>query len=398
MTAFSLKYFIPINNVRTSCPLIMCMCVLLGAFFSTTVGSATPAQDEKKLERLKSEIKNLSEDVEGARQRKNDLQKELYSADKQISIIVANLKAIEQSINEKIENLNDLRWDEEQQEKKLEKSRLILARQLRASYVTGRQEYIKLLLNQDDIYLLGRVIAYYEYFGKARAAEIVNTRAILESIHNLRKIIWEKTGELEVLRQSQSDKIKSLEQEQESKKEVVAKLDTEISLKGSRIKQLQEDAEELEKFLERLRKLLADIPDNSESQIPIAKFKGQLAWPTKGGIREQFGQFRKQGKIKSNGVVISAKRGQSVRAVYHGRVVFSDWMRGYGMLLILDHGNGYMSLYGHNQSLFRNVGDWVGAGEEVAAVGDSGGSDDIGLYFEFRKDGKPVDPSQWCRR
>lgn len=356
------------------------------------------AEQQQRLEQLKSEINSLHSDIKGAKQQKSELEQQLYSSEKEISQIISSLKFMDDEIKTKIEKLTDLKWEEQQQTKKLEKNRLILAKQLRSSYVTGRQEYMKLLLNQDDIYLLGRIISYYEYFGKARAEEIRSIKSTIEDIKNLRKVIWEKTGELEILRQEQTAKKEQLDSEQQSKRTILAKLDHDIEYKGGRVKQLNEDARELEKFIERLRQVLADIPDQAGGQIPFSRFKGQLTWPTQGKLKEKFGQHRQQGKMKWNGVVIGAKQGQSVRAIYHGRVVFSDWMRGYGMLLILDHGNGFMSLYGHNQSLFRNVGDWISAGEEIASVGDSGGNSDSGLYFEIRHKGKPVNPALWCKR
>ena len=382
-------------NVFYKQPLLIIFISVL--FFSGTVFS-NQSEQQQKLEQLKTEIKNLHSDIQGAKIRKSKLEQQLYLSEKEISNIVSHLKMLDQDIKQKVERLNDLKWDEQQQVKKLEKNRYVLAKQLRSSYATGRQEYIKLLLNQEDIYLLGRVISYYEYFGQARAKEIRAIKSALENIKKLRKFIWEKTGELEILRQEQTAKKTQLESGQKEKHMILVKLNRDIEFKGGRVKQLRENAQELEKFLERLRRVLADIPDQAGGQVPFSKFKGQLSWPTQGKIKEKFGQRRQQGKMKWNGVIINARQGQSVRAVYHGRVVFSDWMRGYGMLLILDHGNGFMSLYGHNQSLFRNVGDWISAGEEIASVGDSGGNANSGLYFEIRHKGKPMNPAQWCKR
>lgn len=372
--------------------------IFFSIFVFSATGFANQTEQQQRLEQLKTEIKTLHSDIQGAKTQKSKLEQQLYFSEKEISNIIAHLKILDQDIKQKVEKLNDLRWNEQQQTKKLEKNRHVLAKQLRSSYITGRQEYMKLLLNQDDIYLLGRVISYYEYFGQARAKEIRSIKSALENIKNLRKFIWEKTGELEILRQEQTAKKTQLESGQKEKHMILAKLNRDIEFKGGRVKQLRENAQELEKFLERLRRVLADIPDQAGGQVPFSKFKGQLSWPTPGKIKEKFGQRRQQGKMKWNGIVINARQGQSVRAVYHGRVVFSDWMRGYGMLLILDHGNGFMSLYGHNQSLFRNVGDWISAGEEIASVGDSGGNVDSGLYFEIRHKGKPVNPAQWCKR
>lgn len=382
-------------NLFSKTPLLI---IFFSAFLFSGICFAGQAEQQQRLEQLKKEIKNLHSDIQGAKKQKNKLQQQLYSSEKEISQIISYLKSLNQNIKEKVEKLNALKWEEQRQSKDLKKNSLILAKQLRSSYATGRQEYMKLLLNQEDIYLLGRIISYYEYFGQARAKEIQAIKSSLEDIKSLRKVVWEKTGELEILRQEQTAKKARLEAGKKEKHIILAKLNRDIDFKGGRVKQLREDAQELEKFLERLRKVLADIPDQADGQLPFSKFKGQLSWPTQGRIKEKFGRRRQQGKMKWNGVIIDAGQGQSVRAIYHGRVVFSDWMRGYGMLLILDHGNGFMSLYGHNQSLFRNVGDWISAGEEIANVGNSGGNADSGLYFEIRHKGKPVNPALWCKR
>ena len=145
-----------------------------------------------------------------------------------------------------------------------------------------------------------------------------------------------------------------------------------------------------------LGELLADIPSSPSESRPFSSLKGKLPWPVKGSFLGRFGQSKNTGDLKWNGVLIKAKLGTPVRVISHGRVAFSDWLQGFGFITIIDHGDGYMSLYGHSESLFKQTGDWVQAGEVIATVGDSGGQPISGVYFEIRSRGKPVNPSKWC--
>ena len=147
-----------------------------------------------------------------------------------------------------------------------------------------------------------------------------------------------------------------------------------------------------------LGELLADIPQSPSDARPFKQQKGKLPWPTSGPFLATFGEPRKQGGLTWNGVLISAKHGTPVRAISHGRVAFADWLQGFGFITIIDHGEGYMSLYGHNETLVKQAGDWVDAGEVIATSGDSGGQPMPGVYFEIRSRGKPVNPSRWCSR
>ena len=189
-----------------------------------------------------------------------------------------------------------------------------------------------------------------------------------------------------------------MEASRKERKKVVRSLKAEIKSKGQQLDGLLADEQELKSLLQALTEALSDIPAAPGDHKPFAKLKGKLKWPTSGRRLKAYGESRRIGSLRWQGVVIAGKEGQEVKAVSHGRVAYADWLRGYGLLLIIDHGDGYMTLYGHNQSLFREVGDWVEKGEVIAAVGNSGGIDNHALYFEIRKDGKPTDPIRWCRR
>lgn len=184
---------------------------------------------------------------------------------------------------------------------------------------------------------------------------------------------------------------------QQHRKSTLAKLNTRITRQNLALSQLKEDKAELERILEEVTQALASmkLPGNNQ---PFASFRGKLSWPVSGKISHRFGSSRVAGKLNWDGVMINAAGGTQVKAIYHGRIVFSDYLRGHGMLLIIDHGDGYMSLYAHNQILYKVAGDWVSEGETIATVGSTGGRSAPGLYFEIRHRGKPDNPAKWCRR
>ena len=176
----------------------------------------------------------------------------------------------------------------------------------------------------------------------------------------------------------------------------VAKLNDSIRDKGEKLKQKERDRQELEKLLAAIEEAVVNLEVPEDFQA-FGKARGKMPWPIKGKPSNRFGKSRNEGKMRWQGVTIPAKEGTTVRAIHHGRVVYSDWLRGSGLLLIIDHGDGYMSLYAHNQSLLRDVGEWVSAGTPISTVGDSGGLERSALYFEIRHQGKPTDPARWCR-
>jgi septal ring factor EnvC (AmiA/AmiB activator) len=179
---------------------------------------------------------------------------------------------------------------------------------------------------------------------------------------------------------------------------LLAALEREIGAKDRRLKALVEDEARLQRVLATLRRALADLPRGFDAEKPFPTQRGHLPWPASGSVKAAFGARRGVGELKWNGILIAAPEGRAVHAVHRGRVAFADWLRGFGLLMIVDHGDGYMSLYGHNQHLLKEVGEWVEAGEAVASVGASGGRAESGLYFEIRHDGRPVDPVRWLAR
>lgn len=271
-----------------------------------------------------------------------------------------------------------------------------LVRELRAAYRNGRQERIKLLLNQEDPAQVGRMLIYQGYFTRARSRRMDEFRTTLEQLQDAERVVREQQAALGELRAERERQIAGLDAEKAQQADIVAQLKRRLASGTAELGKLEADAERVNKLLVALQQALRDLPAPGDNR-PLAKLKGKLAWPVAGRISMGYGAQLGAGKMRARGVHITTAAGADVHAIARGRVVFADWLRGFGLLLILDHGDGYMSLYGENSSLYKDVGAKVGAGEVVAAAGSSGGQQRTGLYLELRKDGQPLDPGSWFK-
>jgi septal ring factor EnvC (AmiA/AmiB activator) len=265
--------------------------------------------------------------------------------------------------------------------------------------VNGKEEQLKLLLNQEDPAAFGRMLAYYGYFGRARADRIQGIKDKLEHLALLREKIAAETARLQELESRQQDELVALKSAQDSRERAVFAIDGQIKSKGGELQRLQSQSRSLEKLIADLRKALEAAPAPVARQAPFEPLKGKLPWPVQQGrVLARFGQPRAGGSLKWQGMLIGTDRGARVRAPYAGRVVYGDWLPGMGLMIVIDHGGGYMSLYGHNDEIFRKVGEPVAAGDVIGSVGDSGGHNVPALYFEVRRGRTPVNPEIWLQR
>jgi septal ring factor EnvC (AmiA/AmiB activator) len=281
-------------------------------------------------------------------------------------------------------------------EARLQEQQRALAHQVKLSYMTGRQELFKLLLSQQDPARLGRMMVYYGYFNRARSRRIEAARGEIETLHRLSAESAAVQRKLDGLAEQNRARLDALEQTRRQRSVVLAKFNREVAASGNQVKRLKQQEQRLAGLVVQLGKALAEFPVNVDQ--PFAKLKGRLAWPVRGPIIGDYGKRRRGGPMRWKGVLLKAPEGTPVRAIYHGRVAFSDWLPGLGLLIIVDHGDGYMSLYAHNEALLKESGDWVNPGDEIAEVGDSGGRPAPSLYFEIRDKGKPVNPHKWMAR
>jgi septal ring factor EnvC (AmiA/AmiB activator) len=369
-----------------------CLFLALPAFAATTT-----SDKNTELESVRGQIEDVKSGLNAARGESGQLQDELRRIEIAAGQETVKLREVEQLIRSKQARLTDLNNVIAMHTQSLDNERQHLGRQIRTAYMTGRNDYLKLLLNQEDPARVGRMLAYYDYYNRTRVNTINSVTSQVETIKQLQSSILSETALLEQLKSRQIEKSRELAAWRESRQSILQRLENDITAKDQELKSLEEHEQKLSALLRKLDKHKNTVT-YFEDSTPFKTLLGKLQWPVAGRLLNAFGDERRGASLKWDGVKIGADAGNEVRAVHAGRVVFADWFRNLGLLIILDHGEGYMSLYGYNQSLLKKPGDWVLAGEPIAYVGDSGGQNVPAVYFEIRHDGTPVDPALWCAR
>jgi septal ring factor EnvC (AmiA/AmiB activator) len=353
---------------------------------------------QKKLERVEQSVKKVKKHLKSTRYKRGHVVTELKQLESEISKNSTELGITEKKINNLKKDISAMQGDLSRLQHELQNQRKGLAEQVRAVYAIGHQQQLKMLLNQQDPAKMGRAMVYFDYLNRAREqqiSEFLNSIAEKERLEN--KLNTSLNAYQQNLKKSRKQK-NSLLSQRLKRDQLLARLDRKIKNQEKNLTELEDSRNRIENLLMSLGELLADIPQSPSDLRPFKQQKGRLPWPASGPFLATYGEPRKQGGLKWNGVLISVKHGTPVRAVSHGRVAFADWLQGFGFITIIDHGDGYMSLYGHNETLMKQPGDWVNAGEVIATSGDSGGQPMPGVYFEIRSRGKPVNPGQWCSR
>jgi murein hydrolase activator len=364
-----------------------------------SVVAAAPAptkrtQTEAELRAVKAEIARVRDKVSHDQIETDRVARELRAAEVSAAEARDSLEHVRSERAVRAQRRAQLASERRMREARIAAEQAALAAQLRAAYLIGREEPLKLLLNQQDPSRAGRMFAYYGYFGRARAGQVGEITASVRELDALDSQLAgadQRLSELETERRTDLDR---LEQARMRRSEALTSLTAQSRSRAQTLERLQREQSGLENLLRELRRALEKFPlDNSS---PFAQLRGKLAWPVSGQIVARYGETR-AGGVKWDGVLFATERGAQVRAIYQGRVIFADWLPGLGLLTIIDHGDGYLSLYGHNERLFKAVGESVGAGEAIAAAGDTGGSTRPELYFEIRRGGRPVDPRPWFK-
>lgn len=370
---------------------IACICVL----HSLVTGVAVANED-----RTKKDLSQVQVALEQSQAEYQQQQKEIAKQQQKLKAhelaIAKNAKALNMA-EQSVKKTQQQQAEQQQRAVKLEKQQAqfqrVLAAQLKSAYMAGSDDYSKMLLNQENTAKFERTLSYYNYLNKARIKQLDELKALqIEIAKNQAEL--EKTKE----------KLVALFDEQKRRQAALldAKNERQASLKNLK-QQLNKTKNSISYLEENEQTLIATIKELEEEKttkielLGLNKNKGRLSWPSKGKLTHKFGQ-RKHGGINWKGVLISAAEGTSVNSIHNGQVVFADWLKGYGWVIVVDHGEGFMSLYGHAQTLLKDVGDMVREGESVALVGQSGGQADSGLYFEIRHKGRAVNPIKWCRR
>lgn len=354
------------------------------------------AEAESRLGQVLAEIDQLKTSLESSRTEQRKEQDRLRNLDLRIQQANGDLRQLQEQKTAQQQELETLLRQRSEYLAQLEQRMDQLAEQLRRSYRNSRQSRIQLVLNQDDPGRLGRLLAYYDYFARAQADRIALLRSALTTLEVMQQSIDRQLSQLERLRAEQQAALEGLSAQREQRQVLLAELASQIGSGASRLQELERNRQDLEALIERLTDVLADIPPDLGNRVGVEKQKGRLPMPVQGPVKHAYGQSR-GGVLNWQGWLIGAKAGTEVAAIAYGRVAFADWLRGYGLLIIVDHGQGYMSLYGHNESLLHDAGAWVEPGDPISIVGTNPGNEQ-GLYFELRKGGKAIDPAGWLSR
>ena len=354
-------------------------------------------EKKQELDTLRQRMGKLRQVIEKKQEEKDFASKFLKDIEVRIGERAYILKKINRHLRKQKRELKKLKKRQRKTRNKLASQRNILSEQIRAAYMIGQQEYLKLLLNQENPSAIGRTLTYYDYFHKARSHHIDEAVVTIKKLNQLTTQVKVKTSELRSSRKQQKVEKQKLEDDFIDRSIIVKKMEQDIANQGNHLKKMVADEQLLQQLLKEIRNIMPSTLTEIDKRETFSKRRGRLKWPVKGKVKRLFGKSRQAANLKWNGVLIPSKEGREVKAISHGRVAYADWLRGYGMLVIIDHGDGYMTLYGYNQALYKETGDWVEEGEVIATVGRSGGQTKSGLYFEVRVKGKPSNPTKWCR-
>jgi murein hydrolase activator len=388
-----------LHPARRALPLLALALFLVGLLPPAPAAAedANPAKAEADLRAVRSQIDKVRAEMERDAGKRDQLTRELEESEKTVGSARGELDQLRRERAGIESKRAELAARRATHETALGRERAALAGQIRAAQMIGTREPIKLLLSQRDPAQVGRVLQYYQYFGRARAQQIAAINGHLGEITELDTSLATQEQKLAALLEQQRGEVARLQLARPRRGRALATLDVESKNRARELERLKDQQGGLEKLVRELRRALERIDKfPTDSKDAFAKLRGKLAWPVSGKLIASFGQTR-AGGVKWDGLLVSGASGTPVRAVYHGRVVYADWLSGLGLLTIVDHGDGYLSLYGHNERLYKEVGERVTAGDTIATVGDSGGRAAPALYFEIRKGGRPVDPRPWFR-
>ena len=371
---------------------------------------AEDLQTSNELNKVESDINEVKQNIQRLSQQRDTLQGLLEDIENRYGKTAALLKTLQTQIDQKRESLDKIRLDIQAYESEIDQLSKELAGQIRAAYAMGQQEKLKLLLNQQDPALSRRMMVYFNYVNKERLKKLSDLETAVQHLDELDKQQQTETELLEKDLERKKSEQAALDEAKKQRNELLVQIGNDFSSSEQQLSQLQISEN-------RLRSLMASLPitdeelavdAEQEKELPIAMenfpelkgdfsaLKGKLPWPVRGQLKQKFGSPRAEGSW--DGVLINANEGVEIKAVTRGKVVYAEWLRGYGLLTIIDHGQGYMTLYAFNQSLYKRTGDTVEAGDVIASVGQSGGRSQAGLYFGIRKKGVPIDPLEWCQR
>lgn len=390
---------------------------------------------QSELDSLKQRLQTLQKEFRSTQANRREAADELRQSERAISGAVRQLRQLDDERQRAQTDLEVLRQQTDATEARIRQQQAYLARALKAAYQRGQGDALKLMLNGADPNQAARDLRYLTHLSRAQHETIEALRADLAKLAALQQQTEQKSAELTQLQMDREAEQKKLLADKRAREQVLQKLSLQIQKQQREISNLKRDERRLTQLVERLNRLMAQqaareaarvraaqqaqktpktdkraaspsrrgLSVNTETPVafhsdkPFSGLKGSLRLPVAGELMNRFGAQREGGGVSWKGLFIRAAEGTVVKAIAAGQVVFSEWLRGFGNLIIVDHGEGYMSLYSNNESLYKQVGERVQPGDPIATVGNSGGQPDTGLYFEMRHQSRPVNPLLWVK-
>ncbi|RPD85378.1 peptidoglycan DD-metalloendopeptidase family protein [Luteimonas sp. 100069] len=408
---------------------LLLVALLVAALPVFEASAQSSRETERRLERVRKELRDVAAERRRLEGQRGKAARDLRAADEQVDVSTRALRETRVRLAEEQIALEKLQARRVELESTVETRRQELASLLRAAYTVGDEAALKLMLAQDRVADAGRLLTYHRYLQQQRSTRIGELRAEMQELDGIEAAIQERRAALEATQAEQRAQLEKVERDRIARAEAVKGIESRFNDRSAREKALGRDARSLERVLAQLREAARRAEAERRAAAAAARERearetreaaaagrprppprpptqvarnaapqvGGLGWPISGSLLTPYGGKLPDGR-SSTGILIGAPAGTPVKAVADGTVVFAEWMTGYGMLLIVDHGNGYMSLYAHNDGLLKSVGNTVRRGDTLASVGNSGGQGRSGLYFELRQNGTPVNPATWLQR
>lgn len=375
---------------RSDCAISFMLVALLYWALPVNQVVAQSEDAEQELAALQEELKARQQALLDSKADAEKLQSVLAESEKNIGVVARRLNSTKNALADNRQQQTSLKQRQGELQQAIAQQQELLGGQLRTAFISGNYDYAKMVFYQEDAARFERVLAYYKYLNEARQKEIMQFKTSVTELEQVNNDLQMKAQELSALLNDQEQQQNELVARQQDRQQTLVKLRSKIASDEERIAQLREAEQALVEAIERAQRA---------SQVPqeltgLSSDKGKLLQPAEGTLRRLFGK-RRQGQVRWKGIMIDGREGSAVKAIAHGRVIYSDWLRGFGLVTIIEHGDGYMSVYGHNQALLRSAGDPVAKGETVALLGQSGGQSSPNLYFEIRHKGKALNPLEW---
>jgi septal ring factor EnvC (AmiA/AmiB activator) len=355
------------------------------------------SEQREKLAELQAELRARQQVLENSKASAQELESVLKASELEIAKVAKALALTKQNLDSVKQEQSVLQNEQSELKTAIRKQQSLLSSQLKSAFMAGHYDYAKMLFYQEDARNFERVITYYQYVAKARQKEIESFRGNVARLEEVNEALVEKAQSLLSLQKDQENQRAVLITRQDDRKNTLKKINKTIASENQKIASLQADEQALKNAIEAAR--IAAERAAREAKVSLdglANLKGKLSTPVDGRVRNLFGN-RRQGQVRWKGIIIDGAEGDPVTTIAPGRVLYADWLRGFGLVSIIDHGEGYMSVYGHNQALLKQVGDEVRGGERIALVGRSGGQEYPNLYFEIRHKGKALNPRTWFK-